>query len=135
MNLPTQQVMQHAYEIYARQPNAPSSPGDVNDSGGVSFCAAAAIAAAGIEIFGNSAERERFVTAIAESGSSGEIFTVFRRFGWDTQFCASTVGRNDTFLSHERRGRVLDLLSGPAEQHRSTFGKRRRGDGQNRHDR
>ena len=111
MNLPTQQVMRRAYEIYATQPNAPRSPGDVNDNGVVSFCAAAAIAAAGIEIFGNPAESQRFATAIAESGSSDELFTVFRRFGWDTQFCASTVGRNNAFLSHERRGRVLDFLS------------------------
>lgn len=119
MNRPTQQVMRRAHEIYARQPNAPSSPGDVNDSGDVSFCAAAAIAAAGIEIFENSAERERFATAIAESGSSEEIFTVFRRFGWDTQFCAATVGRNNAFPSHERRGRVLDLLSDHVDQHLS----------------
>lgn len=89
MNLPPsppQQVMRRAYDIYAGQPNAPSSPGDMDDSGVVSFCVAAAIAAAGLEMFGNSAERERFTTAIAESGSSEEIFTVFRRFGWDTQF-------------------------------------------------
>lgn len=119
MNLPTQQVMRRAYEIYATQPNAPRSPGDVNDNGVVSFCAAAAIAAAGIEIFGNATERERFATAIAESGSSDELFTVFRRFGWDTQFCASTVGRNNAFLSHERRGRVLDLLSDHVDQHPS----------------
>ena len=115
MNLPTQQVMRRAYEIYATQPNAPRSPGDVNDSGVVSFCAAAAIAAAGIEIFGNAAERERFATAIAESGSSDELFTVFRRFGWDAQVCATTVGLNDALPSHERRKRVLDFLSDPVQ--------------------
>lgn len=113
MNLPTQQVIRRAYEIYARQPNTPRSPGDVNDSGIVSFCAAAAIAAAGIEIFGNSAEREHFAMAIAESGSSDEIFTVFRRFGWDTQFCAATVAINDALENPERRKDILDFLSGP----------------------
>lgn len=114
MNTPSQQVMRRAYGIYAVQPNAPSSPGDVNASGDVSFCAAA-IAAADIEIFGNLAEKERFATVIAESGSSEEIFTVLRRFGWDAQFCATTVGRNDALASHERRGRILDFLSDPVQ--------------------
>lgn len=121
MNAPTQRVMRRAHEIYAAQPHAPVSPGDVDDRGRVSFCAAAAIAAAGIEIFEGSAEKQRFATSITESGSSDELFTTFERFGWDAQFCAATVGFNDATPSHERRRRILDFLSSPANL--SQFGK------------
>ncbi len=114
MNRPTRRVMQHAYEIYAMQPHTPLSPGDVDNRGIVSFCAAAAIAAAGIEIFESSAERQRFATSIVESGSSDELFAVFERFGWDAQFCAATIGGNDATPNRERRRRVLDFLSGTA---------------------
>lgn len=112
MNVPTQRVMRRAHEIYVAQPHAPVSPGDVDDGGRVSFCAAAAIAAAGIEIFEGSAERQRFATSITESGSSDELFATFERFGWDAQLCAATVGFNDATPDHERRGRILDFLRG-----------------------
>ena len=114
MNVPTQRVMRRAHEIYAAQPHAPVSPGDIDDRGRVSFCAAAAIAAAGIEIFEGPAERQRFATSITESRSSEELFAVFERFGWDAHFCAATVGVNDLTPNHERRRCILNFLSGTA---------------------
>ncbi len=112
MSIPPQRVMRRAREIYSTQPHAPLSPGDVDARGVVSFCAAAAIAVAGIEIFGSSEERQHFATSIVKSRSSDELFATFERFGWDAQFCATTVGGNDATPNHKRRRRVLDFLSG-----------------------
>ena len=111
MNVPNKQVMRRAYEIYAAQSIAPLSPGDMDEAGNVSFCAAAAIAVAGIEMIEGAEARRTFEKSIIESGSTDEVFAAFDRFEWDDQLCAITLERNDAASSCSRRSAVLNLLS------------------------
>lgn len=105
-------VLVRAADIYSSQPEAPKSPGSVDADGRVSLCAAAAVAAAGVEIHDGTFERRRFEHAVVDSDSTEVLVKTFERLGWSADVCARTVGFNDACPTVLRRQAVLWLLEG-----------------------
>lgn len=109
---PDPAVLMRAMDIYSTQLESPVSPGRADEHGQVSLCAAAAIAAAGVEMCHGAADRRRFESAVVNSASKDVLFKTFEGLGWDAGVCARTVGFNDACPTDVRRESVLRFLAG-----------------------
>lgn len=111
-SVPGPAVLMRAMDIYSMQLESPVSPGKADGSGRVSLCAAAAIAAAGVEACYGAAGRRQFESAVVSSATKDVLFKMFEELGWDTDVCAKTVGYNDACPTEVRKESVLRLLAG-----------------------
>ena len=109
---PNRQVLIRAMDIYSGQPESPKSPGTVDGEGRVSLCAAAVVAAAGVEMRNGAVSRQRFESAVVSSPSKEVLFETFEMLGWSAGVCAKTVLFNDACPEALRREAVLNLLKG-----------------------
>lgn len=111
-SVPAPAVLMRAMDIYSTQFESPVSPGSADESGHVSLCAAAAIAAAGIEARYGAVGRQQFESAVVSSAAKDVLFKTFEELGWDAGVCARTVGYNDACPTEVRRESVLGFLAG-----------------------
>lgn len=111
-NVPGPAILMRAKDIYSTQLESPVSPGKADESGRVSLCAAAAIAAAGAEACYGASGRRQFESVVVSSATKDVLFKTFEELGWDADVCAKTVGYNDACPTEVRRESVLRFLAG-----------------------
>ena len=103
-------VLARAIEVIRTQGKTPASPGEKKIGGGVTLCAAAALAHAGLEIAGDTSRLNRFEAEIVTSKSSDSIRTVFQELGWSVELCDHAVAKNDSLQSSQRSAGVIQYL-------------------------
>ena len=103
-------VMERAKSICENQPEMPQSPGTVDKQGNISLCAAAAIAAARLEIYNGSKERREFELKVAESRSTNVLIDTFEKIGWGREMCKTIILVNDEIPPSMRRERVISYI-------------------------
>jgi len=114
MNTLPSNVLRHAQRIVMAQDSTPVSPCAADNKGNVVLCAAAAVAAAALEIRSGSQERHLFEKELATSGDSGRVRDVFTSFGWSTELCNILMRQNDSFSDRRRTELVSGLLESMA---------------------
>ena len=106
----TQSILVRAKSICANQLEMPQSPGTINKQGQISLCAAAAVAAAGLEVQKGFEARREFESKVVKSHSIDVIIDVFDQLGWEREVCEAAIMLNDTTPSAIRRERVISYL-------------------------
>ena len=103
-------AVHRAIEIINHQGPTPESPGSMTPSGKVTFCAAAALAAAGFELRGEHERLSALKNDIVSSNSITFLQDAFSGLGWSIDLCNSTVRRNNTLIPSQRTQGVTDYL-------------------------
>lgn len=99
-----------AAERILRQAETPVSPCSVDETGKISLCAAAAVAAGGLELSKGRNARIAFERDLAASGMRELVYVVFGELGWGTETCSQKMRFNDIQPPDARRTRVLEYL-------------------------
>lgn len=105
-----QKAFRWAAQRIQTQPDAPVSPCSVSDAGDVSLCAAAAIAAGGLEVARGSRARRAFERRLAQSRQRSLVFDTFARLGWPATDCGEKMRFNDAQSASRRRQAVTRYL-------------------------
>jgi hypothetical protein len=104
------ETIDYASQIIQLQGATPSSPGLMLADGTVVLCAAAALAAAGLEMSEQHERRQRFIEEILANRSSDGIRKVFTELGWPVQVCDRAVAKNDQLPPEERQAGVISYF-------------------------
>lgn len=108
---PTTETLVRAVEIIRAQGYTPMSPCSVDEQGNLHLCAAAAVAAAGLQLYLGEEARLDFEQSLAESHEMAMVEKAFERLGWDKSICNQVLQRNNSFHDAERTSRVAQMLS------------------------
>ena len=104
-------VVRRAAEIIGTQGPTPTSPGAVGSDGKLRLCAAAALAAAGLELRGGAVARAALETEIASDLADKDVLErAFLKLGWTREACKERLIFNDDCNPFERQERVLAML-------------------------
>lgn len=103
-------VVERAIRIIQTQGPTPTSPAERGQDGVPTLCAAAALAAAGLEAAGQPDRRHQLEEELVASKSSEPIRGVFKELGWPLGLCNSTLIINDSLPPSERREGVTRYL-------------------------
>jgi hypothetical protein len=107
-------VVERAIQIIETQGPTPVSPAERGQDGVTNLCAAAALAAAGLEVSGRPDRRHELEEELVASKSSEAIRGIFRELGWPMVLCNQTLVMNDSLSQSERREAVTRYLQGLA---------------------
>lgn len=108
--IPTQ-VIQLAIRRIREQGPTPKSPCEITSAGVIRLCAAAAVAASGIEVADGTAARNRFENELAKCGDFDLVRKTYQRFDWDTNECELKLTFNDSQRDSKRQDNVLSMLT------------------------
>ena len=100
-----------ATEMVRDQSLAPISPCEVDEKGRVSLCAAAAIAAARVELSSGAEARTHFVRHLASTKNRQLVQDIFRDAGWSSNLCETVFAKNDVAPPEQRRETVLQMFA------------------------
>ena len=109
---PSSDVVEQAIRLIVQQEFTPESPGALTADGQVTYCAAAAIAAASLQLRGMPKRLKEFSNEIMNSDFADSIREVFAEQGWPLSLCNEIMIENDAFTPHERSQRVIDYFRG-----------------------
>ena len=109
---PNSDVIELAIRLIKKQESTPESPGAMTADGQVTYCAAAALAAAGLQFASMSNRTKVFADVTGTSGFADTIREVFVEQGWSLNLCDEVMLLNDAFAPHERSQRVIDYFQG-----------------------
>jgi hypothetical protein len=106
--LPTD-VIRKAYALMNRQSFVPPSPGCLTESG-YYYCAAAALAAAGLEVVRSPDASRDFTAKLAGTKKSDAIMNIFAELGWDPTIARHVLIINDSIESQNRKVELLSQM-------------------------
>ena len=115
MVYPERSAFTRAAEIIRSQGFTPKSPCSVDEQGSLHLCAAAALAAAGLELHKGVAARSQFEEKIGQLRQSKIVHDAFDELGWDRVVCDRVFQKNDLFSDASRTTAVLGMFS--SDQH------------------
>ena len=104
------EIIEGAISIIRDQIDTPRSPCKKTEDGKTSFCAAAALAIAGLELEGEEKRKQTFISEITDTGSSEPIREVFREFGWPVEACDKSLVVNDALPEKDRTRSVIQFF-------------------------
>lgn len=107
---PSPDVIEQAIGILMQQKITPKSPGALTEDGQVTFCAAAALAVAGLQLEGKPDRLNEFCNEIATSESVDSVRNIFVEQGWSVDLCNRVLMLNDKSDPYERTRRVIRCL-------------------------
>ncbi|MCY4211502.1 MAG: hypothetical protein OXD47_04370 [Gammaproteobacteria bacterium] len=110
MNKPSPDVIELAINLIKQQDSTPESPGALTADGQVTYCAAAALAAAGLQSVNVLNENGVFSDGIGTQSFADKIRKVFVEQGWSLDLCNEIMLLNDAFAPHERSRRIIDYF-------------------------
>lgn len=105
-------VIEQAISLIGQQESTPESPGALTADGQVTYCAAAALAAASLQLRGMSNRFKELSDETRQSDFADSIREVFVEQGWSLSLCNEIMIENDAFVPHERSQRVIDYFRG-----------------------
>lgn len=114
---PSAEIIDSAKSLISHQGFTPASPGAMKPNGSVAYCAAAALAAAGLEQAGRTDRLVTFNAEIVTTKSSECIRRVFTELGWSEELCSRALILNDSLPLHERTMGVIRYLSEIGTEH------------------
>lgn len=103
MNRPSHDVIDLAIRLIREQDSTPESPGALTADGQVTYCAAAALAAAGLQSVNVSNRNKVFSDGIGTSDFADTIREVFVEQGWSLEFCNEVMLLNNSFAPPRAR--------------------------------
>ena len=107
---PCSDVINRAILLIIQQEKTPESPGAMTDDGQVTYCAAAALAVASLQLKEMPNRFEEFSDKIRASEYADRIREVFTEQGWSLSFCNEVMMLNDSFAPNERSRKVIGYL-------------------------
>jgi hypothetical protein len=103
-------VVERAAHILSNQSYVPMSPAEQDTNKQVNLCLAAAIAQAGLQIYGSQSEASGFARKLERTRSKKYLEQAFIQLGWDVEVCRTRVALNDSFDVADRKSRVIEYL-------------------------
>lgn len=104
-------VVKQATRIIFNQDRVPLSPVTIEASGRLSYCAAASLAKAGLEMLRTSEDVQTFDHELMIHNLKATVVEAFVKLGWSRELCIEMQYINDSLPEHDRRSEVLRLLS------------------------
>lgn len=106
----SKKAIDSAIKRLRQQGPTPFSPCSADNGGEVRLCAAAAVAAAGVELKLGQRARLSFEKALASSGDSEYVRQTYERLGWETSDCDRIFVYNNSLSDRERQDGVISFL-------------------------